>query len=77
MAARALLSEATVMHIVAVVTINTATARGIYLFARSRMTRHARQLLVRAINYETRFLMMIEVPDTPVAHVMTIVTGCP
>jgi len=75
MAACALLSEAAVMYIVPVVAINAAATRGVHLVSRARMTRHTRELFVRTIDYEPRFLMMIEVPDAPVTCVVTNVAG--
>lgn len=77
MATRALLAKTSVVYVVAVVTINATPARGVDLRAGARMARHARDLRVCPIDDKSRFLVMIEVPYTPVAYVVTDIAGRP
>ena len=74
MAATAVLPEAAVMHIFAVMTINTASTRRIHLVSGTCVTGHARNFVVCAVKLKTRFVVMIKVPDTPVARVMADTT---
>lgn len=75
MAASAVVSESSVMHVVAVVAIDAATTRGVHLVTGTRMTGYASKFFVRTIDHETGALVMIEIPDSPVARVVAGVTG--
>ena len=77
MATRTLLPKPTVVYVVAVMTIDTSPPGGVHLVTGARMARHARELCVSTVDYESRFLMMIKVPDAPVAHVVTDITSRP
>lgn len=77
MATGARLSEASVMYVIAVVAINAAATRGVHLRTGACMTRYARKFRVCAIYDESGFLVMVKVPDTPVACVVTDITLCP
>ena len=77
MTTRAFLPKSSVVYIVAIVAINTTSARGVDLLPGPRVTRHTRELGVCPIDNEARFLGMIKIPYPPVAHVMTDIAGCP
>ncbi len=65
------------MHIVTVVTIYATPSGRVHLLSRTGVARNTRKLLVCSINYESRFLMMIEIPDTPVARVVACIARAP
>jgi len=77
MTAPAFLPKAAVMDVLAVMAVNTTSARRIYLVSRTRVTRHACDSLVSAIKEETRFVVMVEVPNTPVTWIVANVTVRP
>ena len=74
MAAPAVLPETAVMHIFSIMTVNTASTRRIHLLSGTRVTGHARNFPVCAVKLKTRFVVMIKVPDTPVARVVADTT---
>ena len=58
-------------------TIYAASPSRVHLLTRTGMARHARELLMRSVNYESRFLMMVEVPDAPIAGIVASIASRP
>ena len=73
----ALISKAAVVHVVTVMTIYTAPPGRVHLLPWAGVARYASELLMRTVDYESRFLVMVEVPDPPVACVVASITSTP